>query len=72
VDCCQAKSFETTRNLLTGVSNAVGTNVISRFTYQNDAAGRRTQRIDFSGITAISSFATMQSINWTILDCLIY
>jgi hypothetical protein len=48
VDCCQAKSFETTRNLLTGVSNAVGTNVISRFAYQNDAAGRYNSPATFS------------------------
>ncbi|MDZ4199870.1 MAG: RHS repeat-associated core domain-containing protein, partial [Kiritimatiellia bacterium] len=40
------RSYENNRDLLTEVLNQAGTNLISRFQYQNDALGRRTQRLD--------------------------
>ena len=41
-----SRSYEDHRNLLTQVKNMAGTNLISQFDYQNDALGRRTQRLD--------------------------
>jgi len=40
------KSYEPNRNLIVGISNYFGANSISSFEYQNDAIGRRSQRID--------------------------
>ena len=37
-----ARSFEAHRDLLTSVENTFDTNIISRYDYVNDAAGRRT------------------------------
>ncbi|MBI2437215.1 MAG: hypothetical protein HYV36_00160 [Lentisphaerae bacterium] len=36
------RSYEDHRNLLTEIENSLGTNVISSYTYANDALGRRT------------------------------
>ena len=41
-----SRSYEGNRDLLTQVKNMAGTNLISQFDYQNDALGRRTERID--------------------------
>jgi len=40
------RSYEQNRNLLTDIDNHAGTNLISRFAYENDAIGRRTARVD--------------------------
>jgi RHS repeat-associated protein len=43
------RSYEPNRDLITAVENRAGTDLISRFDYENDAIGRRTQRIDHRG-----------------------
>jgi RHS repeat-associated protein len=40
------RSFEPNRDLLSQVLNMAGTNRVSQFDYNNDAMGRRTQRLD--------------------------
>jgi YD repeat-containing protein len=40
------RSYEPNRNLLTDIDNMAGTNLISRFAYENDVIGRRTVRVD--------------------------
>ena len=44
------KTYENNRNLITGIENKSGTNLISQFAYSNDAIGRRTARIDNSPV----------------------
>ncbi|MBI2442158.1 MAG: hypothetical protein HYV35_12405 [Lentisphaerae bacterium] len=39
------RSYESHRNLLTKIENSVGTNVISSYTYANDALGRRVSAV---------------------------
>ena len=46
-----ARSYEQRRNLITQILNTSGTNLISRFDYENDAIGRRTRRVDASALT---------------------
>ena len=46
-----SRSYEDHRNLITQIKNEFGTNVISQFDYLNDAAGRRTRRIDLGIVT---------------------
>jgi len=41
-----ARAYEPNRNLITGIENQWGTNLVSSFAYENDAIGRRTARID--------------------------
>jgi YD repeat-containing protein len=50
-DLAVSRSYEPNRNLITGIENMAGTNLISRFAYENDAIGRRTKRIDNASIT---------------------
>ncbi|MDA3797761.1 MAG: hypothetical protein PF692_01625, partial [Kiritimatiellae bacterium] len=42
-----SKYYEDSRNLITCVSNYFGEDCISAFEYQNDALGRRSERLDF-------------------------
>jgi RHS repeat-associated protein len=42
-----SKYYEDSRNLITCVSNYFGEDCISAFIYDNDALGRRTERLDF-------------------------
>ncbi len=42
------RTFEPNRNLITGVENLHGANLVSSFTYTNDELGRRTERIDLT------------------------
>jgi len=42
-----SKYYEDYRNLIIGVSNYFGANNISSFIYENDAIGRRAERLDF-------------------------
>ena len=52
-----SRSFETNRDLLTEIHNHAGGTTVSRFEYQNDALGRRTERLDtYSGVVT-NSFA---------------
>ena len=52
-----ARTFEPNRNLITGIQNLHGTNLISSFDYTNDEIGRRTARIDTQpGSTATNDF----------------
>ncbi|HAS82554.1 MAG TPA: hypothetical protein DCS43_07765, partial [Verrucomicrobia bacterium] len=46
-----AKTYEPNRNLITDIENMSGTNLVSTFSYQNDAVGRRTKRIDNASVT---------------------
>jgi len=41
-----SKYYEDNRNLIVGVSNYFGSSSISSFIYENDALGRRSQRVD--------------------------
>ncbi|HMP90393.1 MAG TPA: hypothetical protein PJ991_09335, partial [Kiritimatiellia bacterium] len=41
-----ARTYESHRNLINGIENMSGTNLISAFAYTNDEVGRRIQRID--------------------------
>jgi len=43
---------------LTQVKNQTGTNIIAHFDYSNDAAGRRTQRVDLGSITNTFGYNT--------------
>ena len=40
------KTYKPNRNLITGIQNLHGTNLISSFDYTNDEIGRRKERID--------------------------
>jgi RHS repeat-associated protein len=51
-----SRNYESNRNLLTGVSNGVGSTLISRFDYVNDAVGRRILRIDAGSTVATNVF----------------
>ena len=52
-----ARTFEPSRNLITGIQNLHGTNLISSFAYTNDEIGRRTARIDTQpGSTTTNDF----------------
>jgi YD repeat-containing protein len=42
------RAYEDHRDLMTQIDNKVGATSVSRFDYQNDAAGRRTRRIDLA------------------------
>jgi len=42
-----SKDYEPNRNLIVRVSNYFGSDCISVFIYDNDALGRRTERLDF-------------------------
>jgi RHS repeat-associated protein len=42
-----SKYYEDNRNLIVGISNYFGEDCISSFIYDNDALGRRTERLDF-------------------------
>jgi len=46
-----ARTYEDERNLIASVSNQWGASTISSFAYQNDALGRRTERIDTLAVT---------------------
>jgi RHS repeat-associated protein len=50
------RSYEDHRNLLTGVDNQTNGVTVSKFDYQNDSLGRRTQRIDSGSAVATNSF----------------
>jgi len=50
------RNYEPNRNLLTGISNGAGSTLISGFDYVNDAAGRRTLRIDEGSAVATNVF----------------
>jgi RHS repeat-associated protein len=50
-DLTVSRSYEPNRNLITGINNQWGTNLVSSFTYDNDAVGRRTKRVDNASIT---------------------
>ena len=50
-----SRIYEQNRNLIAGIANTAPTNLISQFTYINDAIGRRTQRIDLSVQSASST-----------------
>ncbi|MDA3799839.1 MAG: RHS repeat-associated core domain-containing protein, partial [Kiritimatiellae bacterium] len=41
-----SKYYEDSRNLIVGISNYFGSSSVSSFEYQNDALGRRTERLD--------------------------
>ncbi len=43
------KTYEPRRNLITSISNLWDSTLISAFDHQNDALGRRTDRIDAGG-----------------------
>ncbi|MCF7855856.1 MAG: RHS repeat-associated core domain-containing protein, partial [Candidatus Pacebacteria bacterium] len=45
------RAFEPTRNLITGIENMAGTNVVSSFAYTNDELARRTLRVDNAAVT---------------------
>jgi RHS repeat-associated protein len=45
------RTFEQNRNLITGIENQHGTNLISSFAYTNDELGRRTARVDSATVT---------------------
>jgi RHS repeat-associated protein len=57
-----SKYYEDNRNLIVGVSNYFGANCISAFEYQNDALGRRSERLDFDEnlVAKTNSFAYNQ------------
>ncbi|MDD2231020.1 MAG: hypothetical protein PHY48_16655, partial [Candidatus Cloacimonetes bacterium] len=53
------KSFEPNRNLITTITNSVGSvpSVVSSFNYSNDSTGKRTSRIDYyNGSTVTNTF----------------
>jgi YD repeat-containing protein len=50
------RCYEPNRDLITVVENHAGADLISRFDYENDAIGRRTQRIDSGSATATNAF----------------
>ena len=47
------RSYESNRNLITGITHAVNASLVSGFAYQNDTLGRRDQQhvyeLDLSG-----------------------
>ncbi|MCF7838507.1 MAG: hypothetical protein K9N49_07735 [Candidatus Marinimicrobia bacterium] len=45
------RAFEPNRNLITGIENMAGTNVVSTFAYTNDELARRTLRVDNAAVT---------------------
>lgn len=51
------RSYEPNRNLLTGIHNQSQGATISMYQYQNDAIGRRTQRIDTTANVVTNDFA---------------
>jgi YD repeat-containing protein len=55
-----ARGYEDNRNLLTAVDNRYGATLISGFAYENDAVGRRTDRIDSGSSTATNAFGYNQ------------
>ena len=44
--CLSPTPYEPNRNLITGIENTHGTDLISSFAYTNDELGRRTERVD--------------------------
>ncbi|NQU38768.1 MAG: hypothetical protein HQ523_02330 [Lentisphaerae bacterium] len=50
-----ARTYEPTRNLITSISNLWDSTPISIFAYENDKLGRRTERIDTSTLSALST-----------------
>lgn len=51
------RTYEANRNLLTQVKNMASGNLIGQFDYQNDALGRRTQRLDSGASASTNLFA---------------
>jgi len=51
-----SRTYEANRNMIMSLSNGVSSAVISMFNYQNDALGRRTQRLDSGSAVASNSF----------------
>ena len=67
-----SRSYEDHRNLLTQVKNQSGTNIIAQFDYFTDAAGRRTQRIDFGGITNTFGYNTRSEVTSALMSTNVY
>jgi YD repeat-containing protein len=51
-----SRAYEANRNLLTEIHNQAQGSTISKYAYQNDALGRRTQRIDTTASVTTNNF----------------
>ncbi len=70
-----SRSYEPDRNLITAVSNRWGSSSVSAFEYENDAAGRRTRRIDAAqslSFTNVFAYNLRSEVTNAVMDAATY
>jgi len=61
------RTFEQNRNLITGIENQHGTNLVSSFAYTNDEIGRRIARVDSSATTNTFGYSPRSEVMAAVL-----